>query len=359
MIISTFVISVPGWLLNAGIISSGDGTVYGFSNIGAASAIHEIKVYAAGLNDRKADGYSATGNMNGGKNGFHGNGQGMQGISGGSAASAGSSASDNTADSETGVSGNAVSGNLETSADQVPEEDPEHPVYRNVDDSYFKDALFIGDSRTKGFGLYSKLDTTVYAATGFQIYEFDSKKIVPTVFGNMTVPEALGGGIKYQKIYLMFGLNEMGWGTEEMFDEDYYHMIDTIKALQPDAVIYVQSIIHVTAAKSASSDLYNNSAIDARNEHLKEIAKNEHVYYLNLNEVFTDVDNCMPSEYSLDGVHVIGSYINLWVDYLKSHAIVREGMTYSGSSDAVSGNSVSQDQAVSGQISGNVVSADP
>ena len=139
----------------------------------------------------------------------------------------------------------------------------------------------------------------------------------------MTVPEALNGGTKFGKVYLMFGLNEMGWGNDKMFSDDYFQLIDLVKAAQPDAVIYVQSIIHVTKEKAASSEQYNNEAIDARNELLKVIAQDEHVYYLDLNEVFTDEDNSMPADYSSDGVHVKGKYMNIWKDYLESHAIVR------------------------------------
>lgn len=214
----------------------------------------------------------------------------------------------------------------EAPKEEEPKEDVENPDFQLVDESYFEDALFIGDSRVVGFGLYSGLDkTTVYAHKGFQIYTFQTKQLVDTPTGKITVPEALllQQGL-FKKVYIMFGLNEMGWGTDEQFAQYYYNVIDTVKGTQPDAVVYVQSIMHVTKEKSESSPVYSNEAIDARNEQIKKIALNENVYYLDLNEIFTDEDGALPVEFSGDGVHLKAMYIELWKQYLMAHGIVRE-----------------------------------
>ena len=320
ILVSVLLVSILGWGLNIGIIKTSDNdNSYSPEDIGVTSAIHEMKMRASGLlgkNDETAD---------------------VSGVPAATAATAASAATATataaaTAAATADAASETSSQDNEEIAEAVPTEasssaavsdDTVSPNFVQVDDSYFADACFIGDSRTKGFGMYSGLTTTVYAATGYQIYKVFDEKVVDTVLGKMTVPEALNGGTKFGKVYLMFGLNEMGWGNDKMFADDYYKLIDMVKAEQPDAIIYVQSIIHVTKSKSESSKLYSNEAIDARNELLQQIARAEHVYYLNLNEVFTDENNCMPSEYSLDGVHVIGKYMSIWKDYLESHAIVR------------------------------------
>lgn len=199
---------------------------------------------------------------------------------------------------------------------------PAEPDFQTVGEDYFLDACFIGDSRTQGFGLYSGVETTVYAKQGLQLYRVFKDKVVPSPAGKLTIPEALSSGVQFQKIYLMFGLNEIGWGDNDMFCDEYYDLIDVIKAVQPDAVIYVQQIIHVSAAKDRDSSVFTNARIDARNEAIREMAANEHVYYLELNEVFSDENNCLPAGYASDGIHLSAKYMSVWKDYLLTHAIL-------------------------------------
>ncbi len=193
--------------------------------------------------------------------------------------------------------------------------------FTTVDDDYFEDACYIGDSRVQGLGLYSGLPGTNYGVTSMQIHRFFDKKVIDTPLGKVTLAEALAGDQKFGKIYLGFGLNELGWGNDGTFAEHYYNLIDYIKAVQPDATIYVMGLLHVTEAEERKSSVFTNSAIDRRNEEIKQIAEDEHVYYLDLNEVFTDENGRLPAEDSFDGIHIKANAMYKWADYLKTHAI--------------------------------------
>mgnify|MGYP002858904232 CR=1 FL=1 len=208
-------------------------------------------------------------------------------------------------------------------ADDEASDDGELKEFTTVDDDYFADACFIGDSRVKGLGLYSDLPAVNYGTVGMQLYRIFDKKVISTDMGKVTIPEMLAVEPKYGKIYMKFGLNEMGWGNDEMFANYYYGLIDYLKAVQPDAILYVMGLIHVTEGEEQRSSLYNNEAINKRNELLRQIAENEHIYYLDLNEVFTDEYGRLATEDSFDGIHIKASAINKWVDYLKTHAIVK------------------------------------
>ena len=174
--------------------------------------------------------------------------------------------------------------------------------------------------------LYSGLDQIgSYAESGYAVYSVFKKPIAKTPIGNFTLDQMMAAEPgKYKKIYLKFGLNEMGWGNEEMFDQSYYNLVDMLKYYQPDAVIYIQGIFPVTKSKSESSKIYGLENVAARNEELRRIAENEHVCFLNLAPVFADEEGYLPGEYAPDGIHLKAQYIELWKDYLKSHAIVRE-----------------------------------
>ena len=205
--------------------------------------------------------------------------------------------------------------------DAESEEDVFPKEFTEVSDEYFADACFIGDSRVQGLGLYSDLPGVNYGSVGLQLYKVFDKRVIDTPAGKLTIPEMLSIGPKYGKIYLGFGLNEMGWGNADMFAEYYYTLIDYIKAVQPEATIYVMGVIHVTAGEQASSSIFNNEKVNSRNELLSEVAYNEHVYFLDLNEVFTDENGCLPTEDSFDGIHIRSQAMYKWADYLKSHAI--------------------------------------
>lgn len=221
----------------------------------------------------------------------------------------------------------------EDSEDEDDGEDDENDAsyspygpFTQAGDEYFSEgALFIGDSRTKGFVLYSELENiSSYAESGYAIHSIFTKKIAKTPVGNFTLDQMMAAEAgKYDKIYLKFGLNEMGWGNEELFDQSYYNLIDMLKYFQPNAVIYIQGILPVTKSKSESSKIYGSENIISRNEELRRIAENEHVCFLDIASVFTDEEGYLPEEYASDGIHLKAQYIAIWKEYLENHVIAK------------------------------------
>lgn len=213
----------------------------------------------------------------------------------------------------------------EASEEEEEESDEgDNGEFVTVDDDYFEDACFVGDSRIQGLGLYSGLPATNYGVVSMTLVGVFSKKAIQTDAGKVTIPEALALGPQFGKIYMKFGLNELGWGTDEQFADYYYSFIDYTKSVQPDAIIYVMGILHVTAAEERKSSTFTNEKINHRNEVIKEVAENEHVIYLDVNEVFTDEEGCMPEGDTFDGIHVKADAIGKWADYLKTHAVEKE-----------------------------------
>lgn len=217
-------------------------------------------------------------------------------------------------------------------ATPVPTEEPayrnpEDVVYANVEDSYFSDAVFIGDSRTVGMKEYGGLSdiSTFYAATGLSVHKMFDKKIVevPEQKDKITVEEALQV-YSFEKIYLMIGINEMGTGTVESFMEKYKAAVEHLRELQPDAVIYLQAIMKVTEKRSNKGDYIHNEGIDLRNAEIAKLADNVHIFYLDVNESICDETGAMDASYTYDGVHLKAQYVSLWKDYLKSHAVSPE-----------------------------------
>lgn len=210
--------------------------------------------------------------------------------------------------------------------DQTPVtwREPSEIIYGTVEDDYFADAVFIGDSRTVGLFEYGGLEETAafYASTGLTVYRlFDSPIVeVPEQKEKQTIEQALAQR-SFSKIYFMIGINEMGTGTVESFMEKYKEAVEHLKELQPDAVIYLQAIIKVTTERSQQGDYINNEGIEARNNEIAKLADNIRVYYLDVNPLICDDSGGMEASYTHDGVHLKAQYISIWKDYLKTHAV--------------------------------------
>lgn len=214
------------------------------------------------------------------------------------------------------VSGNDVSGNSE---DETYE-------FTEVTDDYFCDALFIGDSRTVGLSEYcEELDSraTFYAKVSLTIFTAMNKEFVKEEDGRkITVDQALSEH-QFAKIYIMLGLNEIGTGNTEYFCNKYKEVLDRIRELQPDAIIYIQGIMHVTAHKSDNDKHFNNTNINERNEALSQFADNKTIFYIDMNEAVDDENGNLLSELSFDDVHLKASSYERWHQYLLQHAIVK------------------------------------
>lgn len=198
------------------------------------------------------------------------------------------------------------------------------PVYMTVEDDYFSDAVFIGDSRTVGMYEYGDLEeiATFYASTGLSVYDIFKEEFVklPNRKKKASVLEALEES-SFAKVYLMLGINEMGTGTAETFAAKYAEVLARIRELQPDAIIYIQGIMKVSAKRSAQGDYIHNEGITARNEAIAQLADNEKVFYLDVNPLICDESGGMVAEYTTDGVHLKAKYIGIWKQFLKEHAI--------------------------------------
>lgn len=192
----------------------------------------------------------------------------------------------------------------------------------HADESYFEDALFIGNSRTVGLYLFGNMpeSTDFFADVGLNIYHVmeDSIAIPPQGSTNGTLQSLLSAK-QYGKIYIMFGINELGIGSSASFAEYYASVVSQIHEQQPEAIIYIQSIINVSSF--AESDVITNSNINEKNALLEEIADNKTIFYINVNETLTDSYGYLNEEYTSDGIHLGGSSLPLWKECLLQHAI--------------------------------------
>ncbi len=190
-----------------------------------------------------------------------------------------------------------------------------------VDDSYFSDAAFIGDSRMEGFRNASGITQgTFFTSVGMALESMASSPIITTNSGSVTVAAALSGNT-YGKIYLMLGANDLGTYDWEEFREGLLDVLANFREIQPDAIIYVCSCIYVEEEKVTTGDYVNNTNVDTLNDILLEVCEEGGYYYLNLNEAFSDGNGALIAGASADGVHLNTEYCEEMLDYMKTHYI--------------------------------------
>lgn len=248
---------------------------------------------------------------------------------------------ENGEDAEEGVpEGGAVSGNETLSGNEAASEngtkedgDPAAEEAEEAQDGeasaemeeelppelFFQDTLFIGDSRTMGLAEYADLNNAVvFANTGMNVYRLYSLK--NAVQDQETYLEDILAKKQYRKIYLMLGINELGY-DEAQTVKRYEEEVLKLRKSQPDAKIILEANLHVTAARSERDNIFNNAGIDRINENIRKIAEKYGLSYIDVNEIFDDGTGALNPDYTHDEVHVLGKYYQQWADWIRENGI--------------------------------------
>ena len=196
-----------------------------------------------------------------------------------------------------------------------------------VDQTYFSDALFIGDSRTVGLCEYGGLkgNAEFLAKESINVYNILDKELHFTDneadSWDDTVENILSERT-YGKIYVALGVNELGIGNTYMYYEKYRELLELIREKQPDALIYIQGIMHVSYEKSSSDSCRNNTVIWQRNYAISTLANGRDIYYIDMNPYVCDASGDLLPDLSGDGIHLKASAYERWDRSLMENAAV-------------------------------------
>ena len=198
------------------------------------------------------------------------------------------------------------------------------PEREAVDNSYFEDAAFVGDSRTDGFLIYSGIGCGKnLTSNGLSIFKLAEKKALTINGTQYTLLEALALE-QYGKVYLSLGINELGYYDDEGFYRSYCEAIDTIREIQPNAVIYIQGLIPVNEtviAQTGGRAYLTNEHLRIYNDLMRQAAQEKQVVFLDLYSEFVNENGELPAEASKDGVHLRSDWCKQWLAYLQTHTV--------------------------------------
>ena len=197
----------------------------------------------------------------------------------------------------------------------------------SVDPTYFSDALFIGDSRTVGLCEYGSVkgNAAFLAKESINVYNILDKELWFTDNDeegwDSTVEDALRDRT-FGKIYVALGVNELGIGNTYMYYEKYRELLEMIREYQPEAVIYIQGIMHVSEEKSSSDSCRNNTVICQRNYAISTLANGHDIFYIDMNPYVCDANGDLLSDLSGDGIHLKASAYERWDRSLMENAAI-------------------------------------
>lgn len=198
---------------------------------------------------------------------------------------------------------------------------PADAPFTTADATYLEDALFIGDSRTMGLWEYGQVKgADFFANTGMSVYNVREKVVNVNSTGSVNLDQLLSKK-SYGKIYLMLGINELGYDQDQTVAK-YKELVDYIRAKAPNSKLFIGANLHVSAARSDSDKIFNNTNINNFNSRISKFIDNKNIYYIDINEHFDDEKGNLAAEYTSDNTHVLGKYYVDWINWILTKAIV-------------------------------------
>ena len=191
----------------------------------------------------------------------------------------------------------------------IPPAPEEHP---------FDNALFIGDSRTDGLNTYADLgNADVFASRGMNVYRLFKDSI--EVDGEEITLEEMLAAKKYDRVYIMLGINEIGYPADSVIKK-YTEAVNKVREAQPDAIIYLQANLHITTERSNSDAVYNNTNLNLLNSRMASLADGNKTLFIDCNPVFDDEKGGLKKEYAFDDFHLLGRYYSIWADWIAKNS---------------------------------------
>lgn len=190
----------------------------------------------------------------------------------------------------------------------------------NNNKKFGSNVAFIGNSRTQAFLMYTGLNDVIdYTNVGLMVDTAITKKFITNDEGEkITILEDLENR-NIDTVYIMLGINELGWVYSSIFIKNYEELIDKIREVKPDCEIIIQSIIPVTKTKSDNDSIYNNKKISEYNALIKEMSDRKKIKFVNLVPALADENGNLPENASPDGVHLNKEYCLKWLECLKNN----------------------------------------
>ncbi len=215
------------------------------------------------------------------------------------------------------------------------------PETAQVPDSYFDDAVFIGDSVTLKLNYFVRDKRSEYPTllgnaqfltagslgSGNALREVSSDSLHPSYQGQKMAIEDAVAAMGAKKVYIMLGMNDVAlYGVEESA-ENMMRLLARIASKSPGVQIFVQS---ATPRIEGDYNKLNNDALFQYNLKLYEYClqySSNGIYFVDVADVMRDEKGNLPLDYCSDatgmGLHFTDKACKIWIEYLYTHALAQ------------------------------------
>lgn len=185
-----------------------------------------------------------------------------------------------------------------------------------IDSEFYRNSAFVGNSFVDGMEIYDLIGGADYfARVGLNVRD---AMTLTTSSGSVAVIDELKSEKRYNKIFMIFGENELGWQSTDSFKQDYAALIEKARGYQPQAEIYLLAVTPVSEKVSkVGEDGATKENVERFNKLILEVAKEENVNFANVYNAVADERGYLPDDAASDGVHFSREYYKKCLIYLQ------------------------------------------
>ena len=213
---------------------------------------------------------------------------------------------------------------------------PEGP---RVDDSYFTDTVFVGDSVTLKLDYYVReqrqgsspnlLANAIFLCAGSMgsvnvQQPISADSLHPTYRGDKVYVDDAVAALGAKRVYIMLGMNDIGeFGLADSVTS-MLKLITSIHQKSPDTLIYIQSV--TPRLRGKDQRVLNNANLRLYNAALYTAVaplESQGVYFVDVASALRDEEGYLPEAYCSDpedqGIHFTDLACGIWIEYLYTH----------------------------------------
>ena len=193
-----------------------------------------------------------------------------------------------------------------------------------LEDSWFDDAVFIGDSIAGTLQAYAEQHSLLgkalfFCRTNYSITSAVNGSMLLYYRGGGYKPNALLPQTGAKKVFILLGMNDVGSYDDGRYASLWSALVDGIRENTPEIRIFFQSVTPMV--KSQRNSALTNARIDRYNELLRIFCEENDCCYVDVASSFKDENGALRGELCRDGyVHLILDAGGLWCAALKDPA---------------------------------------
>ncbi len=191
-----------------------------------------------------------------------------------------------------------------------------------IDNAYFQDTFFGGDSRMGSLYLFTDLrdkGAEVYYAESLSLFRIYDMKME----GSDKPLYDLLKETTRNNIYILLGVNEIRSPDFESWGEEYDALIQELKEKNPKVNIYIMGSYRPRSVSGLNTDQLTEQ-LDKLNSKMKELALKNHVFYLDTNSGITDESGLVKENLVWDDLHLNTEGSQLFADQIARHVVQEE-----------------------------------